>query len=40
MAQRKKKFTKKKRHVGHKDPEVDSDLELATEIKDDDTVRS
>uniref|UniRef100_UPI003AAE0951 ATP-dependent RNA helicase DDX54 n=1 Tax=Centroberyx gerrardi TaxID=166262 RepID=UPI003AAE0951 len=39
MAQRKKKLTKKKRHAGNRDPEVDSDtgdFELAAEIKEDD----
>ncbi|KAM4635601.1 ATP-dependent RNA helicase DDX54 [Polymixia lowei] len=40
MAQRKKKLTKKKRHTGNRDPEVDSDngeFEVAAEIKDDDS---
>ncbi|XP_030624214.1 ATP-dependent RNA helicase DDX54 [Chanos chanos] len=39
MAQRKKKFSKRKRHTAHKDVDVDSDggdFELAAEIKDDD----
>ncbi|CAK6959515.1 ATP-dependent RNA helicase DDX54 [Scomber scombrus] len=40
MAQRKKKMTKKKRHTGNREPELDSDggdFELAAEIKDDDS---
>lgn len=42
MAQRKKKLTKKKRHSGNREPEADSesgDFELATQVKDDDSVR-
>lgn len=41
MAQRKKKLTKKKKHAAHREPEAESDsgdFELATEVKDDDSV--
>uniref|UniRef100_A0A3Q3G3G5 RNA helicase n=1 Tax=Labrus bergylta TaxID=56723 RepID=A0A3Q3G3G5_9LABR len=42
MAQRKKKFTKRKRHTPNREPEADSDcgdFELAAEVKDDESVR-
>lgn len=41
MAQRKKKLTKKKKNMGHREAEADSDggdFELAAEIKDDSVV--
>ncbi|MBN3300032.1 DDX54 helicase, partial [Amia calva] len=40
MAQRKKKLTKKKRHSGNREPDLDSDggeFEVAAEVSDDDT---
>lgn len=41
MAQRKKKLTKKKKHVANREQEAESDsgdFELAAEVKDDDSV--
>lgn len=41
MAQRKKKFTKKKKHTASRELEVDSDgdFELVAEVRNDDSVR-
>lgn len=41
MAQRKKKFTKKKKHTARRELEADSDgdFELVTEVRNDDSVR-
>lgn len=41
MAQRKKKFTKKKKHTASRELEADSDgdFELVTEVRNDDLVR-
>lgn len=41
MAQRKKKLTKKKKHIANREQEAESDsgdFELAAEVKDDDSV--
>uniref|UniRef100_A0A674MIB7 ATP-dependent RNA helicase DDX54 n=1 Tax=Takifugu rubripes TaxID=31033 RepID=A0A674MIB7_TAKRU len=37
MAQRKKKFTKKKKHTAGREMEADSDFELVTEVRNDDS---